>query len=280
MFLWDFAAENSRSDSESIAMETLYDLLGALPNDDADDLRAAFRRAVKRAHPDVNPEDPDAGLKFRRIVRANEILGDAEQRGAYDHLLEVARLEQEQAAKQTVADAVEQAAYAPLEQMARHALANEVHKVASGVMALAGISVVAVGGYALFVQLSANALTPATATTEAVGEPAAIVATGPAEEGAASVSAAPQETSGRADITTSAIVPAAETAPGRERPLPGHTPKHAPKFASAYTDRSIFLYHLRKFTRAFAELAEAKRPQGASRPIRSPPPQSRTRQRD
>ena len=54
-------------------METLYDLLGALPNDDADDLRAAFRRAVKRAHPDVNPEDPDAGLKFRRIVHANEI---------------------------------------------------------------------------------------------------------------------------------------------------------------------------------------------------------------
>jgi curved DNA-binding protein CbpA len=69
------------NDSESIAMETLYDLLGALPNDDADDLRAAFRRAVKRAHPDVNPDDPDAGLKFRRIVRANEILGDAEQRG-------------------------------------------------------------------------------------------------------------------------------------------------------------------------------------------------------
>jgi hypothetical protein len=293
MFLWGFRTENSRwlkeTDSESIAMETLYDLLGALPNDDADDLRAAFRRAVKRAHPDVNPEDPDAGLKFRRIVRANEILGDAEQRGAYDHLLEVARLEQEQAAKQPLADAEERAAYAPLEQVARHALANEVHKVASGVMALAGISVVAVGGYALFVQLSANALTPATATTEAVREPAAIVATGPAEEGAASVSAAPQETSvsaapqetsGRADITTSAIVPAAETTPGHEGPPPGHTPKHAPKFASAYTDRSIFLYHLRKFTHAFAELAEAKRPHGASLPIRSPPPQSRTRQRD
>jgi hypothetical protein len=80
-----FRAENSKwmkeDDSESIAMETLYDLLGALPNDDADDLRTAFRRAVKRAHPDVNPDDPDAGLKFRRIVRANEILGDAEQRG-------------------------------------------------------------------------------------------------------------------------------------------------------------------------------------------------------
>src|SRR6266699_2921671 len=214
-------------------METLYDLLGALPNDDADELRAAFRRAVKRVHPDINSEDPDAGLKFRRIVRANEILGDAEQ-----------------------------------------AAADKVRKVASGAIALAGISVVAVGGYALFVQLSANALTPATATTEAVREPAAIIAIGPAEEGAASVSAAPQETSARADITTSAIVPAAETAPRREgRPL-GHTPKHAPKFASAYTDRSIFLYRLRKFTDAFAELAEAKRPHShrASRPIRSSPP--------
>ena len=97
----------------------------------------------------------------------------------------------------------------------KHALA--VHKVASGVMALAGISVVAVGGYALFVQLSANALTPSTATTEAVREPAAIVATGPAEEEATSVSAAPQKTSGRADITTSAIVPAPPPGP-RDRP--------------------------------------------------------------
>src|SRR5229473_2448482 len=130
----DFAAESSRwiqeTDSESIAMETLYDLLGALPNDDTDELRAAFRRAVKRVHPDINSEDLDAGLKFRRIVRANEILGDAEQRAAYDHLLALAHHEQEQAAKQAAGD--------------------KVHKVASGVMALAGISVVAVGGYALW----------------------------------------------------------------------------------------------------------------------------------
>jgi DnaJ domain len=241
-------------------METLYDLLGALPNDDADELRVAFRRAVKRVHPDINPEDLDAGLKFRRIVRAKEILGDAERRAAYDYLLTLAHHEQEQARKQAAAD--------------------KVHKVASGVMALAGISVVAVGGYALFVQLSANALTPATTTTEALREPAVIVATGPAEEGAASVSAAPQETSGRADITTSPIVPAAETAPGRAGPPVGHTPKHAPKFASAYTDRSIFLYHLRKLGHAFAELAEAQRPHGASRPIRSSPPQSRPCQHD
>jgi len=199
-------------------MATLYDLLGALPKDDAEELRAAFRRAVKRVHPDINPEDLDAGLEFRRIVRANEILGDAEQRAAYDHLLALAHHEQEQAPKQAAAD------------KGRHDLDGRTRigvretLVASGVMALAGISVVAVGGYALFVQLSANALTPATATTEAVREPAAIVATGPAEEGAASVSAAPQETSGCSYITTLLLVPAGDPSPGRKGPPIGHTP--------------------------------------------------------
>ena len=68
-------------------MKTLYDLLGALPTDDAEDLRTAFRTAVKGAHPDIRPDDPDAALKFRQIIRANDILRDAEQREAYDHLL-------------------------------------------------------------------------------------------------------------------------------------------------------------------------------------------------
>ena len=75
-------------------MKTLYDLLGALPDDDAEALRSAFRRAVKGAHPDIRPGDPDAALKFREIIRANEILGDIELRAAYDDLLEHARLEQ------------------------------------------------------------------------------------------------------------------------------------------------------------------------------------------
>jgi curved DNA-binding protein CbpA len=116
-------------------MNTLYDLLGALPHDNAEALRAAFRRAVKGAHPDVRPDDPEAALKFREIVRANDILGDEEQRAAYDHLLELARLEQQSEA--------------------RHAIAARVHKFASGVIALASASVVTVGGYLLFMHMSA-----------------------------------------------------------------------------------------------------------------------------
>lgn len=252
-------------------METLYDLLGALPDDDADSLRAAFRRAVKRAHPDVNPGDPDAGLKFRRIVRANEILGDGEQRAAYDHLLEVAHLEQEEAAK-----------LAEHEGAATLAVANKVHKLASGVMALAGVSVVAVGAYALFAQLSANTLAPGTAATGAVRGPAAVVAAGPPGEAAANASTAPAETSGHGDVTNSAIVAAAvstpsypaETTPGRVGPSLDRTAKHSPKFASARIDRSSILYPLRKFARAFASLSQAKRLQKPSRDIVSSPPQA------
>ena len=52
-------------------MPTLYELLEALPDDNADGLRAAFRKAVKAHHPDNNPDDPDAAQRFRRIVRAH-----------------------------------------------------------------------------------------------------------------------------------------------------------------------------------------------------------------
>jgi tetratricopeptide (TPR) repeat protein len=121
-------------------MKTLYELLGALPNDDAEELRAAFRKAVKGAHPDVNPGDPDAAVRFRQIMRANEILSDGEQRAAYDHMLELARHEQEQESKRAVA--------------------AKVHRVASGVMAIAGASAATIGGYMLFMHMSTASVAP------------------------------------------------------------------------------------------------------------------------
>jgi len=68
-------------------VQTLYELLGALPDDDADRLRAAFRNAAKVSHPDNNPGDPDAAERFRRVVRAYVILRDERQRVTYDSLL-------------------------------------------------------------------------------------------------------------------------------------------------------------------------------------------------
>ena len=37
-----------------------YELLEALPDDDAEGLRIAFRKAAKANHPDFNPGNPDA----------------------------------------------------------------------------------------------------------------------------------------------------------------------------------------------------------------------------
>lgn len=82
-------------------MKTLYDIIGALPDDDAEDLRVAFRRAVKANHPDLNPGNPEAAQAFRRIVRANAILSDHRQREAYDRLLEAARRQQSQKPKRS-----------------------------------------------------------------------------------------------------------------------------------------------------------------------------------
>src|SRR5258705_7934670 len=122
-------------------MKTLYDLLEALPDDDAEGLRTAFRRAVKGAHPDIRPGDPDAALKFRQIVRANEILADAELRAAYDDLLELARLDQESASE--------------------HTIAVRIHKLASSVIAIVGGSVVTAAGYLLFMHMSAASVAQA-----------------------------------------------------------------------------------------------------------------------
>ena len=121
-------------------MDTLYELLGALPHDDAEGLRTAFRRAVKGAHPDLRPDDPDAAIKFRQIVRANEILCDRDQRAAYDHLLVLAQLEKDPAKA--------------------HPIAAKVHKIASGVLAFASVSIVSVVGYLVFMHMSVALVNP------------------------------------------------------------------------------------------------------------------------
>src|SRR3979411_1030747 len=87
-------------------MKTLYDLLGALPDDDAEGLRTAFRKAAKATHPAVNAADPDAPLRFRQVMRANAILSDAQQRAAYDKLMVITAQEAVPAAASAAAATV------------------------------------------------------------------------------------------------------------------------------------------------------------------------------
>ena len=232
-------------------MKTLYDVLGALPSDDADGLRAAFRKAVKGAHPDIHPGDPDAALKFRKILRANEILGDAVQRTAYDYLLELARLEQKSASEQ--------------------AIAAWIHKLTSGVIAgviaLAGVSVVTVGGYLVFMHISA-----ANKVDVTLRGSAEIARVSPEEspdttnKSASPVKHESPSVPGEAIVSSAAMtqpnaVPAANVGPA---------PGPAASAARSMLARGIFAYRngngsiadlfsrLRKFDRVFADVGRAK----------------------
>jgi tetratricopeptide (TPR) repeat protein len=72
-------------------MTSLYDVLGARPDDDAQALKNAFRAAVKAYHPDLHPNDPEAALRFSQIIAANAVLRDEKRRAAYDQLLALER---------------------------------------------------------------------------------------------------------------------------------------------------------------------------------------------
>src|SRR5215472_1379321 len=81
--------------------KTLYDLLGARPDDDAERLRDAFRKAAKANHPDLHAGDQDAPVRFRQIVEAYDVLRNVEQRAAYDRLLALEREQRRWKSKRT-----------------------------------------------------------------------------------------------------------------------------------------------------------------------------------
>ncbi len=47
------------------------------------EVRAAYRRAARSNHPDLNPHDPLAGERMRIVQQAYDILGDPARRAAY-----------------------------------------------------------------------------------------------------------------------------------------------------------------------------------------------------
>jgi curved DNA-binding protein CbpA len=197
-------------------MNTLYDLLEALPRDDADGLRTAFRKAVKGTHPDLRPDDPDAPLKFRQIINANQILGDADLRAAYDDLLELARDEKETAS--------------------RNAAARTRRKLASGVVALAGLSVGAVAGFLLFMHMAAGSVA---STNNNAPESAANTA--------------------EASDTAGSLSPAKLASAGAAVP----TIHPDSKFLPAYADSRVIFYRFRKRHHVFPGSGKASRAQGA-----------------
>src|SRR5215470_17483714 len=129
-------------------MKNLYDLLGARPDDVAETLRKAYRRAAKANHPDHHSDDQDAAAQFRQIVEAYNFLRDAEQRATYNRFLAFQRK--------------------PLRAKLKRAISELKHHIIYDAVAAVVLTIVVAGGYTLFVRISEPPVDEATGTT---GEP-------------------------------------------------------------------------------------------------------------
>lgn len=61
-----------------------YQVLGLTKTATEADIKKAYRKLARNHHPDVNPNDKEAGKKFQQINEANEVLSDPEKRKKYD----------------------------------------------------------------------------------------------------------------------------------------------------------------------------------------------------
>lgn len=67
-----------------MAKQDYYESLGVDKNATDDEIKNAFRKAAKKYHPDLHPDDKASETKFKEINEAYEVLSDKEKRAKYD----------------------------------------------------------------------------------------------------------------------------------------------------------------------------------------------------
>lgn len=61
-----------------------YQILQVSEQADEEQIKKAYRKLAKKYHPDLHPNDAAAEAKFKDVVEAYEVLGDAAKRRDYD----------------------------------------------------------------------------------------------------------------------------------------------------------------------------------------------------
>ncbi|WP_224485225.1 J domain-containing protein [Robertkochia aurantiaca] len=61
-----------------------YKVLGLDKSASQNDIKKAYRKLARKYHPDVNPNDKNAEIRFKQINEANAVLSDPEKRKKYD----------------------------------------------------------------------------------------------------------------------------------------------------------------------------------------------------
>src|SRR2546421_3267826 len=71
---------------QAMEYKDYYKILNVSRGANADEIKKAFRKLARKYHPDVNPGDKKAELRFKEINEAYEVLSDPDKRRKYDTL--------------------------------------------------------------------------------------------------------------------------------------------------------------------------------------------------
>jgi curved DNA-binding protein len=82
--------DENRAKESCVEYKDYYKILGVDRKASADDIKKAYRKLVRKYHPDVS-KHKDADEKTKEINEAYGVLGDAEKRAAYDELGQAAQ---------------------------------------------------------------------------------------------------------------------------------------------------------------------------------------------